>query len=248
MICHFVAGRSADARRGTGKYRRVAAGLAPNGRLWCRVGHRFDEIPAACAALDVFQAPDPEGIRRRFAWPGRTGHALHQREEPGMLQFDFDKSVGYWVFATAHQLACAMNEELQSLGITHRQWEVLAWLSYESNLAQSELAERMGIEAPTLVGVLDRMERDGWIVRVPSETDRRKKLIRPTERVEPVWAQMVQCGLRVRTKATQGLSEEQLKNLRLTLTTMRRNLLNRPPSPASQPAEAVAAAAGNGSS
>lgn len=162
------------------------------------------------------------------------------KAERRMLQFDFEKSVGYWIFATAHQVACAMNEELQALGITHRQWEVLAWLSYESNLSQTELAERMGIEAPTLVGVLDRMERDGWIQRVPSETDRRKKLIRPTDRVEPVWAQMVSCGLRVRARATKGLNEEQLSQLRHTLAQMRRNLLRREP----VEAEPVGAAAG----
>lgn len=148
-----------------------------------------------------------------------------------MLQFDFEKSVGYWIFATAHELACAMNEELQAHGITHRQWEVLAWLSYESDLSQSELAGRMGIEAPTLVGVLDRMERDGWIQRVPSETDRRKKLIRPTERVEPLWNQMVMCGLRVRAKATQGMTTEDLEQLRKTLKKMRKNLGHQPAKP-----------------
>ncbi len=148
-----------------------------------------------------------------------------------MLQFDFERSVGYWIFATAHELACAMNEELQSHGITHRQWEVLAWLSYESDLSQSELASRMGIEAPTLVGVLDRMERDGWIQRVPSESDRRKKLIRPTDRVEPLWNQMVMCGLRVRSKATQGMTTEELEQLRTTLRKMRKNLGHQPGRP-----------------
>ncbi len=141
-----------------------------------------------------------------------------------MLQFDFERSVGYWIFATAHQLSCAMNDELQIHGITYRQWEVLAWISFSGELSQTELAERMGIEAPTLVGVLDRMERDGWIQRVQSSTDRRKKLIRPTERVEPLWTQMVACGRRVRTRATQGLEEEQITTLRHVLATMRENL------------------------
>lgn len=141
-----------------------------------------------------------------------------------MLQFDFENSVGYWIFATAHDLACTINEEFAGLGITHRQWEVLAWISYLGELSQTELAEKMGIEAPTLVGVLDRMERDGWIQRVPSETDRRKKLIRVTERVEPVWAQMVARGLAIRARAIEGISEAQLENLRETLSIMRKNL------------------------
>lgn len=137
-----------------------------------------------------------------------------------MLEYDFDTSVGYWVFATAHALVCSMNEELTQHGITSRQWEVLACISHEGELSQTELAERMFIEAPTLVGVLDRMERDGWIVRVTDETDRRRKLIRPTERAGKQWERMVACGLQVRARATRGLSDEQMQQVRETLKIM----------------------------
>jgi DNA-binding MarR family transcriptional regulator len=139
-------------------------------------------------------------------------------------QYDFENSVGTWIFITAHAFGRALNEQLGSLGITHRQWEVLAWLSHFGELSQSELAERMCIEAPTLVGVLDRMERDGWIVRVPDESDRRRKLIRATERVEPAWLQMIQCGLRVRALATNGLSKDELATLRTLLDKVCENM------------------------
>jgi DNA-binding MarR family transcriptional regulator len=141
-----------------------------------------------------------------------------------MLHFDFENSVGYWIFATTQDVARAMNEELAAHGITYRQWETLAWVSKDGEMSQSELAERMSIEAPTLVGVLDRMERDGWIQRVPAENDRRKKLIRPTERVEPLWAKMVECAHRVRARATRNLTPEQLTQLRETLNQIRGNL------------------------
>jgi DNA-binding MarR family transcriptional regulator len=141
-----------------------------------------------------------------------------------MLDYDFENSVGYWVFATAHALACAMNEELVAHGITSRQWEVLACISHDGELSQSELAERMHIEAPTLVGVLDRMERDGWIQRITDDNDRRRKLIRPTERAEEQWGRMVACGLAVRARATQGLDEAELRKLRETLKTMCENM------------------------
>ena len=112
-----------------------------------------------------------------------------------MLEYDFENSVGFWVFSTTQEISRAMNDELASHGITSRQWETLAWVSLTGELSQSELAERMSIEAPTLVGVLDRMERDGWIQRVPAETDRRKKLIRATCRVQPLWEKMVGCAI-----------------------------------------------------
>ena len=104
-----------------------------------------------------------------------------------------------------------MNEQLAAHDITYRQWVLLAYLSLLGREAsQSELAERMGIEACTLVGVIDPMERDGWIQRVPDPSDRRKKLIRSTERVEPVWMKMAQCALQVRGKAAGRLAPEQL--------------------------------------
>ena len=140
-----------------------------------------------------------------------------------MLDYDFENSVGYWVFATAHALSCAMNEELAAHGITSRQWEVLACISHDGELSQSELAERMHIKAPTLVGVLDRMERDGWIVRVTDDNDRRRKLIRPTphrRRSGHAWWPVAW----PLPRATHGLNEEELRVLRETLKTMCENM------------------------
>ena len=141
-----------------------------------------------------------------------------------MLDYDFEESIGYWIFSTAHQISQTMNEELADLGITFRQWEVLVWLSLVGETSQSELARRMRIEAPTLVGVLDRMTRDGWIRRIPDPRDRRKKLVQCTEQVEPVWAEMTACARRVRAKAIRGIDEATLSTIRDALATMRRNL------------------------
>jgi MarR family transcriptional regulator for hemolysin len=144
-----------------------------------------------------------------------------------MLQYDFENSIGFWIFSAAHELTRVMNEELAEHGITFRQWQVLAWLSFLGEVSQSEVADNMGIEAPTLVGVLDRMERDGWIERVTDPRDRRRKIIRPTERVEPVWAKMVECAMRVRQRATRGLTAEQLADLQSTLASVKANFADR---------------------
>lgn len=141
-----------------------------------------------------------------------------------MLQYDFESSVGYWIFSTAHEFQQKLNEELAQHGITYRQWEVLVWLSIAGESSQSELAQRMHIEAPTLVGVLDRMERDGWITRAPDERDRRRKVIRVSPQVEPVWARMVDCAKGVRAQAIEGITEAELQTVRNVLSRMRTNL------------------------
>ena|SRR3990172_4187111 len=144
-----------------------------------------------------------------------------------MLQHDFERSIGYWIVSTANALERALNEELVRHGITVRQWQVLAWLALEGELTQSELVERMRIEASTLVGILDRMERDGWVTRIGCPTDGRKKLVRPTERVEPIWAQTVACVRKVRARATRGIAPERIELVMDVLAAMQDNLATR---------------------
>lgn len=141
-----------------------------------------------------------------------------------MLQYDFEESMGYWVVTSAHAFERALNEELALHGITFRQWEVLAWLAHDGELSQSVLAERMGIEAPTLAGILDRMQRDGWIQRRSCPDDRRKKIVCPTKRVEPVWSQMVACARRVRARACHGIDPYEFERVKQTLAAIQENL------------------------
>lgn len=141
-----------------------------------------------------------------------------------MLQYDFESSIGYWLTLANQALHRALNDELAPTGITYRQSQVIGWLALEGELTLSELAARMLIEPPTLVGIVDRMERSGWIVRAGCDEDRRRKLIRLTPEAEPVWEQMVDCCLRVRARATAGLSEEQAAQLRDLLRQVHENL------------------------
>ena len=152
-----------------------------------------------------------------------------------MLQFDFEESLGYWICSTSHAFRRALNAELAKEGITYRQWEVLARIALQGEPSQTELAEALGIEAPTLVGILDRMERDGWLDRYSCPNDRRKKRIRATEKAGAVWARMVDCTHRVRVQAREGLSPEDLDHVRTICGRIRANL--------EEPAPIAAAAA-----
>jgi MarR family transcriptional regulator for hemolysin len=141
-----------------------------------------------------------------------------------MLEHDFENSVGFWVCTAANAFQRAFNEELSPQGVTYRQAQVLGCLALEGALSQTDLAERMRIEPPTLVGILDRMERDGWIRRDGDKTDRRRKFIQPTAAAKPAWSKVVAAAERVRARATRGLSATQLEQLRKLLGTLRGNL------------------------
>lgn len=163
-----------------------------------------------------------------------------------MLDYDFDDSLGFRTIMAARAFERAMNAEIAPRGITWRQCQVIGWLVLEGDLTQTELAERMMIETPTLVGILDRMVRDGWIVRHDCPGDRRKRIIRPTPQVEPVWDEITQCARRVRARAASGLSPDQVLLLRELLSQVEANLRGEeftPPEKPSLPEHAAHVAA-----
>jgi MarR family transcriptional regulator for hemolysin len=141
-----------------------------------------------------------------------------------ILQYDFDRSIGYLVCSTAHAMETALNDELQQQGITFRQWQVLACLALMGESSQTDIALLLGIEKATLGGVLERMERDGWIRRSSCSGDRRKRLVQATERVKPVWEKMAHCARRVRRRAVAGIRPADLNIAWNVLERIRENL------------------------
>lgn len=141
-----------------------------------------------------------------------------------MLEYDFHSDVGYWVHVTAHQFECAMNTELAASGITYRQCQVLAWLALDGELTQANLSRRMHVEPSTIVKVVDRMQRDGLIVRKNDPHDRRKRIIAPTRKAVPVWKKIISCGERVKRRSLAGLSDKEARTLRELLERVHNNL------------------------
>jgi MarR family transcriptional regulator for hemolysin len=142
-----------------------------------------------------------------------------------MLSYDFHNSIGYWLCITAAAMQEALNEELSRHGITYRQFQVLGWLVHDGDdMTQADLACRMRIEPPTLVGLLDRMEQQGWITRVNCPGDRRKKIVRVAPAAEDVWEMMVAALVRVRERALCKLSSDQSDALKEMLQTIHETL------------------------
>jgi MarR family transcriptional regulator for hemolysin len=79
-----------------------------------------------------------------------------------------------------------VNERLLPLGLSQAKWLALLHLSRcPQGIIQKDLAERIGIESPTLVRLLDRLEADGWVTRKTSKLDRRSKAVYLTPKAQP---------------------------------------------------------------
>jgi MarR family transcriptional regulator for hemolysin len=141
-----------------------------------------------------------------------------------MLQYEFEDSVGYWLASAHHSYMRVLNEHLEPHGITYRQAQLLGYLVKDGAMSQSELASRMMIEPPSLVGILDRAEEAGLIERRSCNNDRRRKLIHTRPAAQQVWAKIVACSRAIRRQALQGLNPQEIDSLRHLLMKVRENV------------------------
>lgn len=94
---------------------------------------------------------------------------------------------GLLLFGTARAWRTRLDQRLRPLGLSQGKWRTLIHLSLGGNkMTQKEIAERMGIEEPTLAGLLDRLQEDGWIERRASPNDRRCKIVHLQRGSKPV--------------------------------------------------------------
>ena len=136
-------------------------------------------------------------------------------------------TIGFVVHDVARLMRWQFDHRAQELGLTRSQWQVLAYLLREDGLQQKVLAEQMDITAITLTGLLDRLERDGWVERREDTEDRRAKRIFLTPKVAPVMANIRKLGKEVRQLALQGLDKDEEEQLLTLLLKVRSNMGNR---------------------
>lgn len=134
------------------------------------------------------------------------------------------ESIGFIVHDVARMMRWEFDRRAADLKLTRSQWSVLAHLLRSDGIQQKELAEQMDITAITLTGLLDRMERDGWVERRADPVDRRAKRVYLTEKVAPVTKELRALAREVRKTALQGLSEAEQQTLMNLLQRMRANL------------------------
>ncbi|MBS0447500.1 MAG: MarR family transcriptional regulator [Proteobacteria bacterium] len=71
-----------------------------------------------------------------------------------------------------------LDRRLKDLGMSQASWMTIAVAAKAGEpLAQTELARRVGVEDATMVTMVDRLVKAELVVREPSTTDRRVKLV-----------------------------------------------------------------------
>ena len=100
-------------------------------------------------------------------------------------------------------------------------WMVLRCAEHEEGLSQSELAQRLDIEGPTLVRHLDRMEQLGLVERCRDEHDRRVVRVCLTPAGRRRHAELIHVATGFDQQLRALLDEHELATLRKVLVRIR---------------------------
>lgn len=98
---------------------------------------------------------------------------------------------------------------LRELGFAMSQLPVLVTLKRVGTASQTELARVAQVEQPSMAQLLQRMERDGLVQRVPDPADGRSRLISLTEQASRQLPQSRAVMDGVCEKALEGLTDEE---------------------------------------
>ncbi|MGE4233521.1 MAG: MarR family winged helix-turn-helix transcriptional regulator [Bacteriovoracia bacterium] len=97
---------------------------------------------------------------------------------------EIDYTIGklFWKLAPAY--IRFIEKSLKELGTTPHRLRLISILCDRGPIPMNNLAEEVGVTSANVTGLVDALERDGYVVRKPLPKDRRVILIAPTKKAK----------------------------------------------------------------
>ena len=138
---------------------------------------------------------------------------------------DWELRLGFLIHDVSRLRRSAFDRVLKPLNVTRSQWWVLAYLSREDGMTQSQLAEELDLGKVAVGGLIDRLEKSGLVRREADATDRRVNRVFLEPKSKQLITRMRKVSHQLNGKILDGLTDTRLETAAATLDAMKRNLL-----------------------
>ncbi|MGI6205294.1 MAG: MarR family winged helix-turn-helix transcriptional regulator [Anaerovoracaceae bacterium] len=133
--------------------------------------------------------------------------------------------IGYLLKSINDKLQVYANADMQKYGLTFPQSRVLAVLhSKGGEMTQKELESLLEVSHPTVVGLVSRMEKEGFLETRKDESDRRNKIITLTDKARSVGETLDRTVRDHNKRMLAGLTNEQVESLFYMLSVIENNI------------------------
>jgi DNA-binding MarR family transcriptional regulator len=134
------------------------------------------------------------------------------------------QDLGFLLNQVARLYTRAFEHRAQMLSLQLEQCKALILLAENEGVSQTRLSEISEIDPARLVGILDRLEADGWARRRRRLGDRRMWSLAITENAEPVLRLIWRVMSETYAEALQGLSTKEIGTMMKVLECIHSNL------------------------
>lgn len=133
--------------------------------------------------------------------------------------------VGYLIKTINDKLKAKADADFKHYKLTFSQSRVFAFLNGNGGEAtQKEIEVFLSVSHPTVVGIVSRMEQNGYLISFTDKKDKRNKIVRLTEKAREIGSEMEQNMLKNEQTLLSPLSSEQAEQLKKMLMLIYENL------------------------
>lgn len=129
-------------------------------------------------------------------------------------QLKLDNQLCFRLYTAARLITSSYTPYFKRFNITYSQYLVLMLLWEKDNCIISEITERLHLETNTITPLLQRMEKQGLILRQKSEVDNRRRIVSLTSKGKRLEEQMKEIpNCLAREIVDNGMNVEELQNM-----------------------------------
>lgn len=135
------------------------------------------------------------------------------------------KDIGYLIKNIEDKLKIKADAELKHYNLTMVQGRVLAFLNSKGGQAtQKEIEVFLDVSHPTVVGIVSRLEQNGYVTSWIDRNDKRNKIVQRTKQAEALGTDMENNIRANEQRMLASFSDNDIERLREMLLTIYNNL------------------------
>ena len=134
--------------------------------------------------------------------------------------------IGMLLWMLNNRLSARCNKELEEIELTVSQSEIIAYLIHNEDreVNQRDIELEFKLMNPTVTGILNRLEKKGFVKRTKSKNDRRYKRVELTEKGSELKEKMLEKVIESKKHLFRGISDDELNAFGNTLRILINNI------------------------
>ncbi|MGC3965635.1 MAG: MarR family transcriptional regulator [Rhodocyclaceae bacterium] len=141
------------------------------------------------------------------------------------MTLPLDERFSTTLHGLAHLWRLELDRRLKDFGLGRAGWQAISAIARaDTPMSQIEISNNLGVEGATMVSTLDRLEAAGFVLRVPSQTDRRVKHVTLTDKGHEMFGVLKTVAAQYRKELLLDISEDDLERVTQVLERLKASI------------------------